>query len=100
MFGHVQPHAVTEQVSDVVETVRDHGRPVLTTKHSIPDGKHKQQAGSHLSNDKPHAITLTPSGKPMGASISGRNTPLLPISFKPNTGWLLKISMDGSVYGL
>merc|ERR1712100_290683 len=54
-----------------------------------------------LSTDNPHAMTRTSSGSPMGRSISGRNTPELPISihlFKP--GWNPKISIDGSVYGL
>ena len=32
----------------------------------------------HLTRDKPQAITLTPGGKPIGRSISGRNIPLLP----------------------
>ena len=32
------------------------------------------------SRPRPQAMTLTPSGRPMGRSISGRNMPLLPTS--------------------
>ena len=50
------------------------------------------------SKDKPHAMTRTFGGNPMGASISGRKMPELPISvhfFK--SGWYPNTSMDGSV---
>ena len=50
---------------------------------------------------KPHAITRTFCGNPIGASISGRNIPELPISVHFfRSGWYPNIYMDGSVYGL
>ena len=53
------------------------------------------------SRERPHAMTRTPLGKPMGRSISGRNMPLLPSSVHfPSSGWNPKISILGSVYGL
>jgi hypothetical protein len=35
------------------------------------------QDSTHRSRDRPHAMTRTPSGSPIGANISGRNTPAL-----------------------
>jgi hypothetical protein len=53
------------------------------------------------SSDKPQAITLTFSGRPMGRNISGRKIPEFPISIHfCRPGWKQKISMLGSVYGL
>ena len=44
--------------------------------------------GAHLSRDSPQAMTLTPSGRPMGRSISGRNMPELPTSIHLPSSWL------------
>ena len=44
--------------------------------------------GAHLSRDSPQAMTLTPSGSPMGRSISGRNMPELPTSIHLPSSWL------------
>merc|ERR1712060_227588 len=58
------------------------------------------------SRESPHAMTLTSAGRPMGRNISGRNTPLFPISIhrpdppEPRESDQANTSILGSVYGL
>jgi len=78
--GLFKVYLVLEQVMDDVEAVLDHG---------------------FQAKGPTQAITHTPSGSPMGWSISGQNSPESPISVHFfRSGWYGKISILGSAYGL
>jgi hypothetical protein len=99
----IQLHLVAEQITDVLVAVFNHRgttkeRESEHEKRGASERERERERGRerYRSSDRPQAITLTFSGKPMGNNISGRKIPELPTSTqRPSSFEYPKISIEG-----